>query len=85
MRPRYEDFVLVLACEQSVAKKKVESTRMRDFLPVDRYQEPDSSNVKVTSDDLRDVVKNDDDIARMPASTDFSYCLELILSCQWKI
>ena len=63
-----------LAYEQFVAKKGVKSQRMRDFLSIDHYPEPGSSNVRITSDDLRGVVKNYDDIVCLLENTEFTYC-----------
>ena len=61
--------------EEFVADKDSISKQMLSYLSIDNYHELGSSNVKITSDNLKDVVENYTDIINLLKHTEFSYCL----------
>ena len=63
---RYESFV---------EDKDAESKRLLSFLGIETYQELVSSNVKITSDTLSDVIENYADVVSCLENTEFSFCL----------
>ncbi len=63
--------------ESFVSDKEKESRRLLAFLDIDNYQELVSSNVKITSDTLSDVIENYTEVVRCLESTEFAFCLQM--------
>ncbi|MFK5951081.1 MAG: sulfotransferase [Methylococcales bacterium] len=67
---------LAISYESFVANKEKESKKILDFLDVVNNQDLVSSNVKITSDILSDVIENYADVVTCLKTSDFSYCLD---------
>ena len=68
---------LALSYESFVSNKEQESRRLLEFLGIAEYQELVSSNVKIASDNLSDVIENYTQVVECLASTEFAYCLDV--------